>query len=261
MANSDHDRPQSATDAVAIPLAAELFTLTSDEFLKLFAHTNLDESQVLLLLGRKDLSAAVLEEICRHRDWLRSYRVKRALAFHPHVPRTRAVRLVRALLLVDLVKLSLAPTAVADLRRLAEDQVLSRLGEISLGEKLSLSRRASARVLAALIAQDTPRLFDPALRNSRLAEAQILKLLANHQLPERVVVAIGSHPRWEPLPNVRLALVRHPNMPQDMAVKALPQLTMADLNTLLGLKTISAGLRKALESELKRRESISRKVP
>jgi hypothetical protein len=233
-------------------LAAELPTLTSDELLTLLVRINLDESQLLLLLDRKDLSLAVLEEICRHRDWLMSYRVKRALTFHPHIPRTRAVRLIRDLHLVDLVRLSLAPVAVADLRRLAEDQILSRLGEVSLGEKLSLSRRASARVLAALIAQDNPRLFDPALSNSRLTEAQILKLLANRRLPRRVVEAIGSHPRWGPLPNVRLALLRHPQFPHEMAVKALHQLTMAELNALLGLKTISSDLRRVIETELNR---------
>jgi hypothetical protein len=254
MANPDERKPLPTPAAGAIPLAAELSTCSSDELLKLLAHANLDESQLLLLLERKDLSADVLDEVCRHRDWLRSYRVKRALAFHPRVPRIRAVRLVRDLLLVDLVKLSLAPVAVADLRHLAEDQILSRLGEVSLGEKLSLSRRASARVLAALIAQDMPRLFEPALRNTRLTEAQVLKLLANHRLPERVVVAIGSHPRWESLPNIRLALLRHPQMPHDMAVQALRHITVADLKALLGLKTLSIDLRKAIESELKNRE-------
>jgi hypothetical protein len=259
LANPDRVRPQSASHDGAISLATELSTLISDELLKLLANHNLDESQLLLLLERKDLSAAVLEEICRHRDWLRSYRVKRGLAFHPRIPRTRAVRLVRDLLLVDLVKLSLSLVAVADLRHLAEDQILSRLGEVSLGEKLTLSRRASARVLAALIAQDLPRLFDPALRNTRLTEAQVLKLLANHQLPERVVVAIASHPRWKPLPNVRLALVRNPLLPHDMAVQELHHLTVADLRALLGLKTISQDRRQAIESELTSRDSRPKK--
>ncbi len=255
MANPDDKKPQAQPDADAIPLAAELSSGGADDLLNLLARSTFDEAQLLLLLERKDLPPSVLNEIGRHRDWLRSYRVKRALAFHPHIPRTLAVRLVRDLLLVDLVKLSLAPVTVADLRHLAEDQILSRLGQVSLGEKIALSKRASARVLAALVMEGIPRLFEPALRNPRLTESQILKLLANDRLPERVVAAIGSHPRWESFPNIRLALLRNPQIPYELAVRTLLHLASAELKTLIGVKAISAKLRRATENELRRRET------
>ena len=99
---------------------------------------------------------------------------------------------------------------------------MSRLGQVTLGEKITLAKRASPRVLAALITEGIPRVFEPALRNPRLTESQVLKLLANDSLPERVVVAIASHPRWESLPNIQLALLRHPRIPVDLANKSLP---------------------------------------
>lgn len=237
-------------EANEIPAAAELNTSDVDTLIKELAQSALDESQLLHLLERKDLSGSVLEEIARRRDWLRSYRVRRALAFHVHVPRTLAIRLLRELHLVDLVKLSLAPVAVADLRRIAEDQILSRLGQVTLGEKIALAKRSSGRVLSALVAEGSPRLFEPALRNTRLTESQILKLLANERLPDRSVIAIASHPRWEALPNVRLALLRHPQMHYELAERALGHLTMSELNALFGVKTISAKLRKAIEKEI-----------
>jgi hypothetical protein len=248
-------------DANEIPLAAELNPSDTDALINEIARSTLDESRLLHLLERKDLSGSVLEEIGRHRDWLRSYRVRRALAFHVHVPRTLAIRLLRELHLVDLVKLSLAPVAVADLRRIAEDQILSRLGQVSLGEKIALAKRSSGRVLSALIAEGNPRLFEPALRNARLTESQILKLLANECLPERAVIAITSHPRWEALPNVRLALLRHPQMPYELAGGALGHLTMSDLNALIGVKTISAKLRKAIEKEIGGRKTPGKERP
>jgi hypothetical protein len=252
------NRSQAAN---AISLTEELNPSDSDALIKELTQSTLDESQLLHLLERKDLSSSVLEEIGRHRDWLRSYRVRRALAFHVHVPRTLAIRLLRELHLVDLVKLSLAPVAVADLRRLAEDQILSRLGQVTLGEKIALAKRSSGRILAALIAEGNTRLFEPALRNARLTESQILKLLANDRLPERVVVSIASHPRWEALPNVRLALLRHPQIPLEMAVEALAHLTISDLNVLMGVKTISAKLRKAIEKEIWRRKTPEKEKP
>jgi hypothetical protein len=239
------------------PRAEELTSSNPDDLTKLLAQSTLDESHLLHFLERKELPGSVLEEVGRHRDWLRSYRVRRALAFHPRVPRTLALRLLRDLHLVDLVKLSLAPVVVADVRHLAEDQILSRLGQVSLGEKIALAKRASARVLAALVAEGVPRLYAPALRNPRLTEAQALRLLANERLHERVITAIGTHPRWETLPNIRLALLRHPQTPQELAVEMLPRVTLADLKSLMGVKTIPARLRRAIESEAQKRGRIS----
>ncbi|MFZ0820610.1 MAG: hypothetical protein WAM91_11115 [Candidatus Acidiferrales bacterium] len=259
MANLGDGNPQPPPSVDADPLAAELSSSGPDDLLKLLAHSSLNESQLLLLLERKDLSGAVLEEIGRHRDWFRGYRVRRALAFHPHIPRILAAGLLRDLYLVDLVKLSLAPVAVADLRHLAENLIVSRLGQVTLGEKITLAKRASPRVLAALIAEGVPRLFEPALRNPRLTEAQVLKLLANDRLHERVVVAIASHPRWESLPNIQLALLRHPRISVDLANKILPRVTVADLRTLLGVKTLPAKLREEIDGELRKRESPNKK--
>jgi hypothetical protein len=259
MANPGDNKSHTQPDPGAIPVTAKLTFSSSDDLLKLLAHSSLDESQLLLLLERKDLPGFILDEIGRHRDWLRNYRVKRALAFHPHVPRTLTVRLLRDLVLVDLVRISLAPVAVADLRRLAEDLIMSRLGQVSLGEKIALAKRASARVLAALVMEGIPRVFEPALRNQRLSESQVLKLLANDHLPERVVVAIGSHPRWESLHNIRLAVLRHPQMPLESAVQNLPRVTAADLKALHGVKTISAKLWRAIENELKKRKTTAQR--
>jgi hypothetical protein len=259
VANPGDGNPQPPSSAEAVPLATELSTSSPDDILELLADSNLNEAQLLLLLERKDLPASVLEEIGRHRDWLRSYRVRRSLAFHPHVPRILAVRLLRDLHLVDLMKISFAPVAVADMRHLAEDLIVSRLGQVTLGEKITLAKRASARVLAALIMEAIPRLFEPALRNPRLTESQVLKLLANDRLQERVVAAIAVHQRWESLPNIQLALLRHPQMSLDLANQILPRVTVADLKALLGVKTIPAKLRRAIETELRKRQSGSPK--
>lgn len=249
-----HVRAGNSPNAGPDSLAPELTSSSADDLIKFLAKSTLDEPQLLRLLERKDLPGAVLEEIGRHRDWLRSYRVRRALAFHVHVPRTLAIRLLRELHLVDLVKLSLAPVPVADVRRLSEDQILSRLGQVSLGEKIALAKRSSSRVLAALISEGIPRLFEPALRNPRLTESQVLKLLANDRLPERSVAAIASHSRWEALPNVRVALLRHPQMPLHLCEQALAKATIADLKLLNEVKTISRKLRREIDKEIKRRK-------
>ncbi|HUK31982.1 MAG TPA: hypothetical protein VLV89_12765 [Candidatus Acidoferrum sp.] len=269
MANPDDASPDvspplrmdPAKDANGIPHSTELNSSDADTLVAHLGKSALTEAQLLHLLERKDLPGTALEEIGRHRDWLRSYRVRRALAFYVRVPRTLAIRILRELHLVDLVKLSLAPVAVADIRRLAEDQILSRLGQVTLGEKIALAKRSSGRVIAALIAEGVPRIFEPALRNPRLTESQILKLLANERLPERAVIGIASHPKWEALPNVRLALLRHPHTPLDLAAQILSKVTTPDVKALGGLKTTSPKLKQAIKREMAVRKSAEGKKP
>lgn len=209
------------------------------------------------MLGRKDLPTSLLDEIGRHKVWMCNEQVRRALAFHPRVPRTLGLRLIRELHLMDLVKLSLAPAAPADLHRVAEDQVLSRLAQVSLGEKLALARQASSRVVAALIVEGNPRVIGPALANPRLTEAQVLKVLANERLGSNVVQAIAKHPRWSELPNVRLAVLRHPETPVESCVRLISRITVHDLRALSTLKTLPAPLRRAIERDLVRRSSAA----
>src|SRR5260370_24289381 len=76
----------------------------------------LNETHLCLLLERKDLSGDLLESIARRRELVKSYRVKKALAFHPHIPRIFFIRLVRELYLMDLLQLTLLPVVPAPLR-------------------------------------------------------------------------------------------------------------------------------------------------
>jgi hypothetical protein len=258
MADQDARKPISSSANPKSPFAAQLSAASPEELLKLFDDSRFDVEHLNILLERKDLPGTMLEEIGRQKEWTRNYQVRRALAFHPRVPRTLGLRLIRDLHLMDLVKLSFAPAAVADLHRVAEDQVISRLAQLTLGEKLALARQASARVVGALILEGHPRAVGPALGNPRLTEAQVLKVLASEKLAPAVVLAIARHPRWAELPNVRLALLRHPQTPAEASARLMSHVTIRDLRALATLKTLSAPLRRTITHELDRRLSAAR---
>ena len=261
MAKPNDSDPHQST-AIADPtFAAELAAAGPDSFLALLADSRLDETHLCLLLERKDLPGTFLQEIVKRRDLLRSYRVKRSLAFQPHVPRLAALRLIRELYLMDLVKLSQSPLAASDLQRLAEEQLISRLPQVPLGEKIALARHASARVLGALLSDGHARVSAPALDNPRLTEAQVLKVLTKEKQAAATLLAISKHSRWSVLPNVRLALLRHPHPPLEMAGKLLSQVNPADLQALSKIKTISAGIRRHIEHEISRRMNATRVNP
>jgi hypothetical protein len=90
-------------------LGERLRTASGEEFVRLIQETpasellpaldnpSLDEKTLGLLLQRKDLPAEFLQEVLLRRHFLKNYRVKKALAFHPHTPRTEGFRLLREL--------------------------------------------------------------------------------------------------------------------------------------------------------------------
>jgi hypothetical protein len=240
-------KPRADSSVPPSPFAEQLSAVESDALQKLITDPRFDEQHAHWLLSRKDLPGSLFVNISSRRDFPDSYRVLRATAFHPNVPRAVVKPLVCGLHLMDLVKLSLAISAAPDLRRNAEDQIITRIPHLPLGQKIAVARQGPARVLAALISEGNPRVVGPALVNPRLTEAQVLKLLTNDKLPAAVVPAICRHSRWPALPNVRLALLRHPQTPYEIALRLLTHLTVGELHSLTKLKAISAEFRRQIE--------------
>jgi hypothetical protein len=244
---------ERARTAAGEELALLLHHHSPDVLLALLDNPSLDEAQLCLLLGRKDLPAEILEEVARRKPLLKNYRVKRALAFHPRTPRLASLRLIRELYLMDLVQLTLLPGTSAELKRSAEEQLVARLPQLPLGQKITLARRGTARVAGALLAEGHAQVLSVVLDNGSLTEAQVLKALSRGRLPVGVVKAVAQHRKWSHTYNVRLALVRHPNSTLSTILAYLPELTVSDLRELAAPGIVSENLRKYLLAEIQRR--------
>ena len=246
---------------------------TGDELLVLVHHPDtgvllalldnpaLDETQLCILLERKNLPAEVLEEVARRKPLLKSYRVKKALAFHPRTPRLVTLRLLRDLYLMDLVQITLLPGIPTELKRNAEDQLVSRLPQLPLGQKITLARRGPGRLAGALLADGHAQIVGIVLDNANLTEAQVLKVLSRDKIPPSVVHGVSQHRKWSITYNVRLALVRHPLAPLTTVLAFLPELTVSDLRELASPGIVSENLRKYLQAEVQRRIRAREKVP
>jgi hypothetical protein len=253
---SPRDRAQIATGD---ELAALLHHHSPDVLLALLDNPALDETQLCLLLDRKDLPAEILEEVARRKPLLKNYRVKRALAFHPRTARLPGLRLLRELYLMDLMRLTLLPGISAELKINAEAQLIARLPQLPLGQKLTLARRGTARVAGALLAEGHAQILAVVLDNPNLNEAQVLKALSLDRLPLGVIQAIAHHRKWSHIYNVRLALVRHPSSTLSTILAYLPELTVSDLRELASPGIVSESLRKYLQAEIQRRIRKSEK--
>lgn len=244
---------ERALVATGEELAGLLHHPSMDVVLALLDNPALDETHVCLLLERKDLRAEILEEVARRKPLLKSYRVKRALAFHPRTPRLVSLRLLRDLYLMDLVQITIFPGISAELKLNAEEQLLARLPQLPLGQKITLARRGPARVAGALLAEGHAQVVSIVLDNSYLTEAQILRVLSREKLPAPVIPAIVGHRKWSITYNVRLALIRQPAAPLGAILSYLPELTVSDLRELAAPGIVPENLRKYLQAEVQRR--------
>jgi hypothetical protein len=246
------DREMART-ATGEELARLLHSADIEVLLGLVTNPALEETQLCMMLERKTLPAEILEEVARRKGLTKSYRVKRALAFHPRSPRLVGLKLLRDLYLMDLVQLTLMPAISVELKLHAEDQLLARLPQLPLGQKITLARRGPARLAGSLVAEGHQRLLPVALDNPHLTEAQVLKALAREGTPAGVPYAIAHHRKWSEFYNVRLALVRHPLAPLASVLAYLPELTVSDLRELVSPGILPEALRKYLQAEVARR--------
>ena len=250
---------ERALVATGEELAVLLHHASTEVVLALLDNPALDETHVCLILERKSLAAEVLEEVARRKPLLKSYRIKKSLAFHPRTPRLVSLRLLRDLYLMDLVQVAILPGVSAELKRNAEDQLLARLPQLPLGQKITLARRGPARVAGALLAEGHAQVVPVVLDNPYMTEAQILRALAREKLPISVIPAIVQHRKWSITYTIRLALVRNPLSPLATILSYLPELTVSDLRELAAPGIVPENLRKYLQAEVQRRLRASEK--
>jgi hypothetical protein len=220
-----------------------------------FANTQLNETftedQALALLKRRDLAPEAIEQLAHNPLALKSRKVSVALAAHPRTPRHLALRLLRQFYTFDLMRFALQPAAAADLKHVADEQLVARLASVTLGERLTLARRASGTVAAALLLDKESRVAHTALENARLTEAAVCKAVMRPQVPAALVEAICHHPRWSLRREIRLTLLRSPHAPLARALDFARTLPPPLLRDLLHNSRLPENVKACLRSHVK----------
>ena len=223
----------------------------------------LTEDFALSLLKRTDLHPEVIEQLARNASALKSRKVKVALASHPHTPRHVSVPLARQFYTFDLMKVALAPGVPADVKVAVDDILIARLKAVTIGERLTLARRASGRVAAALLldsentgaaiadskpaheklaraktadAKPTPRrtrILPIALDNPRLTEALVINSVLSPAAGAALVEAVARHAKWSPRKEIRTALLRTEHLSLALALEFSREIPAVPLQEVL----------------------------
>ena len=187
----------------------------------------------LALVKDRSLPSDTIEQISRNAAVMKSRKVRIALAAHPRAPRRLALRLIRELYTFDLMQFALLPVVAADLKRVADELLVARIASITLGERISLARRSTAMVAAALLLDKESRVWQTALENPRLSESAIVKALLRPSATPAFVKAVCHHAKWSVRPEIRMALLRNEYTPLARALEFARRLPPAQLRDIL----------------------------
>jgi len=201
-----------------LPSLEDAIHATSAEVLKaLVPDTQFSEDLALSLLTRSDLPPEIFDQLSKNAVVRKSRKAKLAIISHPKAPRYVALALLRQLFTFDLMKVALTPTVAGDIKAAADEVLIQRLESLSSGERLSLARRASGRVVAALLMDSEARVFRTALESPRLTEALVIRGLMSATCSAALVRTVCEHSKWSLRREIRIALLRNPKTPPNYA--------------------------------------------
>lgn len=207
------------------------------------------EDLALSRLKDSDLRAEAIEEISRNAGLMKLRKVRIAIACHQRTPRRIALRIVREMYTFDLMQFALTPTAAADLKRVAEEMIVSRLASVTLGERISLARRSSTLVAGALLLDKDSQVWQAALENSRLTEAAIVRALQRSNATSALVDTISRHPKWSLRNEVQVALLRNASTPAVKAIEFARRIPARKLRDILHASRLPETIKKLLRKE------------
>lgn len=254
----------------APPSTASATTPVLVNLLRTAADPALTEDMALALLKRAELPAEVLEQLAKNVQALQGRKVRVALASHPRTPRHVSVPLARQFYTFDLMKVALSPGVPADVKVAIDDVLISRLKTVTVGERLTLARRASGRVAAALlleveaanpkpadaetVARET-RVMRTALENPRLTEALVIHSVLRPAAGAALVQAVTRQAKWSRRREVRAALLRSEHLSLARALEFSREIPAPLLQELLASSQLPSTIKAQLLRESGRQQS------
>jgi hypothetical protein len=203
----------------------------------------LGPDEVSQILRNSFVTAEILRTLAQSQRITSEYDTRRELTFHPRTPEVFAQRFISTLRWRDLARLVASVKTRPLIRRQAEMNLGNRLPGLSLGEKISLARIAGIQLLHQIKNEKHPRIIEAMLDNPRLTEGVLLPVMNSAGTAASVLQEIARSPRWANRYEVRLALVRNPNTPLQLAMNHLSGLKKNDLRALGRDRRLRAAVR------------------
>lgn len=204
----------------------------------------LEVPEVRQALRNPFLTQQAVELLLEERRLLVSSEIKRGLVCHPRTPEVRARRLVPTLFWRDLLQISSDGRVPPKVRRSADLQLRDRLPGLSVGERMSIARRASPTLIQQLRMDHDPRVIEVLLENPRLTEGSLMPLLGSDRARPEILALVARHRRWGIRYTVRSALCRNSRTPPEIVLGLLAMLKKSDLRAIARDRRLSVAVRR-----------------
>lgn len=247
--NDQNERATSAPDTATAISRLTIRSPEHDDWLRAASDPALAEDQALALLHRTDLAGEAIEQLAKNRSVLKLRKVKIALACHAHTPRHVSIPLIRRFYTFDLMKVALSPVVPADVRQSADGVLIARLNTITLGERSTLARRASASVAGALLLDGEERIMRTALENARLTEAHVVQAIVKPRASAALIETVSRHEKWSLRRDVQVALLRAEHLSLAQALAFSSEMPVEQLSELLQTSRLSEKIKDQLLRE------------
>ena len=235
----------------------ELFQLILDSdcnFIStLLKNPQMNEEHLLALLKRRDLTEELVDSIYKRNRQSLNHRTILALVKNSAASATLIRNLLPQLRLFELVDLCYLPGVTPDQKLAAERAIIQRLPTTPLGNKITLARRGTTNIIAELMKEGHPQLFEVCLGSSRLREAAIFQFLRGATASAETISLVARHNRWNQRPNLRLVILKNHKTPEIWFTLWLPKIHTHILKQLLGTYRANPNRRRLFEAELKKR--------
>ena len=213
----------------------------------------LTEDLALALLNHRDLPREALEALNKNGQLMRQRKVRLAVVMHPRTPRHISVPTIRHIHTFELMQVALLPVVPPDVKRAAEEVLISKIANISSGERFTLAKQSSGRVAAALLLDKEERIMLAALSNPQMTELFIVRALKIERGTELLAPAVSRHQKWSFRNDVKAALLGNKNTPPARVIQLAAELPINLIKDVLRNGRLSPQAKNSLVAVLEKR--------
>src|SRR5579859_7369571 len=187
------------------------------------------EDEALAVLDNPYVTPAMCQQIAQTQRLTAFYSVRLKLVALKHTPQAHAVKLVHYLFWSDLVRLSVDVKVPAPVRRAIDTILVNRVDKLTIGERITCAKRCSHALIAELIWDPDPKVFEALMVNQRVREDDLLVIAGSDRATRQQLQILANDPKWSYRYAIRKALVMNPLTPRFAAASLLRSLTPRDL--------------------------------
>jgi hypothetical protein len=219
------------------------------------------EESVLMTVLRRAVPPSFLEILSSAPPWSERPRVLARVVLNPRAPRRLSLRLLPQLSWRELADVASAAWVPSGVRGRAEALVCEVVRDLRLGDRITLARIATTKVLSLVLLDGDARVAEAALQNPRLREQDLVRALTREDVPKTLLETCVSLSRWASSYAVRLALVLQPRTPLGVALGQISSLVPRDLRRVAEAAELRPLLRAAARGVLERDDDDSSPNP